>query len=53
VAALIGEYVKAGGPPEAGAPRGGLPAERWALGWHRVWVSDWYAEQVERGWAGA
>jgi hypothetical protein len=48
---LIGAYIKAGGASSALADRGGLPAERWALGWHRVWVANWFAEQVERGWA--
>ena len=52
VAALITAYIKAGGPPETAAPRGGIPAPNWALGWHRIWISDWYAEQLERGWAG-
>jgi Phosphotransferase enzyme family len=52
VAALITGYVKAGGPHEAAAPRGNLPPQCWALGWHRVWISDWYTEQIERGWAG-
>jgi hypothetical protein len=52
VAALISAYIRAGGPPEAAAPRGDLPAPHWAVGWHRVWISDWYAEQIERGWAG-
>jgi hypothetical protein len=52
VISLISAYIRAGGPREADAPRGGLPAPDWALGWHQVWISDWYAEQVERGWAG-
>jgi hypothetical protein len=52
VAALIGAYIEAGGPPESAAPRGGVPAANWALGWHRIWISDWYVEQIERGWAG-
>jgi Phosphotransferase enzyme family len=51
-ATLISAYIAAGGQPEAAAPRGGLPAHIWALGWHRVWIADWYAEQIERGWAG-
>jgi hypothetical protein len=50
-AALISAYIAAGGPPEAAAFRGGLPAHIWALVWHRVWIADWYAEQIERGWA--
>ncbi|MGH8904566.1 MAG: phosphotransferase family protein [Egibacteraceae bacterium] len=48
---LIESYVAAGGPPDALARRGGLDAASWALGWHRVWVADWFAEQIERGWA--
>lgn len=48
---LIESYVAAGGPPQALARRGGLDAASWALGWHRVWVVDWFAEQMERGWA--
>lgn len=48
---LIKSYVAAGGPHEALAMRGGLDAASWALGWHRVWVVDWFAEQIERGWA--
>lgn len=36
VAALIRAYISAGGPVEAAAARGGLPAQDWALGWHRV-----------------
>jgi hypothetical protein len=50
---LISAYMAAGGPPEAAAPRGGLPAHIWALAWHRIWIADWYAEQIERGWAGS
>jgi Phosphotransferase enzyme family len=52
-ASLISAYIAAGGPPEAAAPRGGIPAHIWALAWHRVWIADWYAEQIERGWAGS
>jgi hypothetical protein len=32
-------YVAAGGTPEVLSDRGGLPAEAWALGWHRVRVA--------------
>lgn len=52
VAVLIDAYVSAGGAVEAAETRGGLPAQDWALAWHRIWVCDWYAEQIERGWAG-
>lgn len=48
---LIESYVAAGGPRQALAARGGLDAASWALGWHRVWVADWFAQQVDRGWA--
>lgn len=39
--ALIEQYVHAGGHPDAIADRGGLPAEHWALGWHRVQAATW------------
>ncbi|MFE9662925.1 aminoglycoside phosphotransferase family protein [Streptomyces sp. NPDC005955] len=45
---LLEQYVTAGGTPDALAPRGGLAAERWALGWHRVWVVEWFMEQSVR-----
>jgi hypothetical protein len=48
---LIETYVAAGGEPQALTARGGLNAASWALGWHRVWVADWYASQIQRGWA--
>jgi hypothetical protein len=48
---LIGSYVALGGDRQALAARGGLDAASWALGWHRIWVADWFAEQVELGWA--
>ncbi len=38
---LIEQYVHAGGHREALADRGGLSAERWALGWHRVQAAHW------------
>lgn len=45
---LIETYIAAGGHPNALASRGGLAAERWALGWHRVWVISWYLDQAVR-----
>jgi aminoglycoside/choline kinase family phosphotransferase len=39
--ALIERYVHTGGHPDALADRGGLPAEYWALGWHRVQAAHW------------
>ncbi|MER6396653.1 aminoglycoside phosphotransferase family protein [Kitasatospora sp. NPDC001603] len=44
--ALIGAYIAAGGHPDALARRGGLPPERWALGWHRVWAVEWFLTQA-------
>ncbi|MEU3032440.1 aminoglycoside phosphotransferase family protein [Streptomyces incarnatus] len=41
-------YVTEGGTPDALAERGGLPAEKWALGWHRVWAVEWFMEQSIR-----
>lgn len=48
---LMEAYVASGGLRQALAMRGGLDAPSWALGWHRVWVIDWFVEQIERGWA--
>lgn len=48
---LIESYVAEGGPRQTLATRDGLDAASWALGWHRVWVVDWFTEQIERGWA--
>jgi hypothetical protein len=48
--ALIEAYVNAGGHPAALADRAGLPAEAWALGWHRIWAADWYLQQLDMGW---
>ena len=42
--ALIEQYVRAGGHHEALADRGGLPAEYWALGWHRIQAAHWLLE---------
>ena len=48
--AHITAYVQAGGHHAAQADRAGLPAEAWALGWHRLWAADWYLQQLEMGW---
>ncbi|MBT2393695.1 phosphotransferase [Streptomyces sp. ISL-1] len=41
-------YVTEGGTPDALAERGGLAAENWALGWHRMWAVEWFMEQAIR-----
>ncbi|MEU3985720.1 aminoglycoside phosphotransferase family protein [Streptomyces sp. NPDC026672] len=41
-------YVREGGAPDALAARGGLAAEKWALGWHRIWAVEWFMEQSIR-----
>ncbi|MBS2553421.1 phosphotransferase [Catenulispora sp. NL8] len=41
-------YVAAGGNENTLAKRGGLAAEAWALGWHRVWAIEWFLEQSVR-----
>jgi hypothetical protein len=46
----IAAYVTAGGHRAALATRAGLPAEAWALGWHRIWAADWYLQQLEMHW---
>ncbi|MBO0876919.1 MAG: phosphotransferase [Pseudonocardia sp.] len=38
---LMQAYVHAGGDPAALTDRGGLPPERWALGWHRIQAAHW------------
>ncbi|MGH3720830.1 MAG: phosphotransferase family protein [Pseudonocardiaceae bacterium] len=38
---LLERYVHIGGHRDALTDRGGLPAERWALGWHRVQAATW------------
>lgn len=48
--ALITAYVEAGGHRAALADRAGLPAEAWALGWHRMWAADWFLRQLDLGW---
>lgn len=45
---MIRGYVAAGGHRAACAERGGLPAELWALGWHRVSAATWYLQQAAR-----
>ncbi|MFB6613117.1 phosphotransferase family protein [Streptomyces sp. NPDC056367] len=45
---FLEQYVTAGGTPDALAPRGGLTAESWALGWHRMWAVEWFMEQAIR-----
>lgn len=44
VTELLRAYLDAGGPEEAMADRGGLPAERWAGGWFKMWVAEWFLE---------
>ncbi|MEU9170864.1 aminoglycoside phosphotransferase family protein [Streptomyces sp. NPDC048420] len=41
-------YVTEGGTPDTLAERGGLHAEKWALGWHRMWAVEWFMEQSIR-----
>ncbi|MFJ2187748.1 phosphotransferase family protein [Kitasatospora sp. NPDC087861] len=43
---FIEAYVATGGAKDALAERGGLPTEQWALGWHRIWASEWFMEQA-------
>jgi hypothetical protein len=43
--ALIDAYAAAGGDDRATSNRAGLPPARWALGWHRIWITDWYLDQ--------
>ncbi|MEV5522319.1 phosphotransferase family protein [Streptomyces pseudogriseolus] len=45
---FLEQYVTAGGTPDALVPRGGLTAENWALGWHRMWAVEWFMEQSIR-----
>jgi hypothetical protein len=48
VSELITAYVAAGGPPEATADRGGLPAHVWASGWDKLWIVEWFLESTFR-----
>jgi hypothetical protein len=43
---MLDAYIRAGGPPEAAATRGGLPPERWAFAWHRLWIVEWFLAQA-------
>ncbi|MEU8890354.1 aminoglycoside phosphotransferase family protein [Streptomyces sp. NPDC048442] len=45
---FLEQYVTAGGTPDALAQRGGLSAQAWALGWHRMWAVEWFMEQAVR-----
>ncbi|MFD3580398.1 aminoglycoside phosphotransferase family protein [Streptomyces sp. NPDC058644] len=45
---FIEQYVTEGGTPDVLAQRGGLSAEQWALGWHRMWAVEWFMEQSIR-----
>ncbi|MFD7664008.1 phosphotransferase family protein [Streptomyces sp. NPDC059788] len=45
---FIESYVNEGGAPDALAERGCLAAEKWALGWHRMWAVEWFMEQSIR-----
>ncbi|MER5382653.1 aminoglycoside phosphotransferase family protein [Streptomyces sp. NPDC002688] len=45
---FLDAYVTEGGTPDALSERGGLPAEKWALGWHRMWAVEWFMEQSIR-----
>ncbi|BCM69411.1 hypothetical protein EASAB2608_04745 [Streptomyces sp. EAS-AB2608] len=45
---FLESYVTEGGTPDALAERGGLPPEKWALGWHRIWAVEWFTEQSIR-----
>lgn len=46
--AFLEDYVAAGGSSDTLADRGGLTAEAWALGWHRVWAIEWFLDQSVR-----
>ncbi|MDM4723274.1 phosphotransferase [Micromonospora sp. WMMA1363] len=39
-------YIHAGGDPRVLDPRGGQPADVWALGWHRLWSAAWFLRQA-------
>ncbi|QOC89665.1 phosphotransferase [Micromonospora craniellae] len=43
---LLTRYVQAGGHPHALSDRAGLPAETWALAWHRIWAAETLLHQA-------
>jgi hypothetical protein len=43
---LLDAYLAVGGARQAAETRGGLDPARWAYGWHRLWVVEWYLEQA-------
>lgn len=43
---LLNHYVHAGGHPYALRDRAGLPAETWALTWHRIWAAETLLHQA-------
>lgn len=45
----IEAYVANGGTRRARTRRGGLPAEYWALGWHRLWSAAWLLRLIAAG----
>jgi phosphotransferase family enzyme len=45
---LLDAYLMVGGPAEAKADRGGLPAHVWAGGWDKMWITEWFMESSWR-----
>ncbi|MFY1673932.1 aminoglycoside phosphotransferase [Plantactinospora sp. WMMB334] len=43
---LLVRYVESGGHPDALTDRAGLPAEVWALAWHRIWAAETLLQQT-------
>ncbi|MFB9238370.1 hypothetical protein ACFFWC_22915 [Plantactinospora siamensis] len=43
---LLHRYIHAGGHPHALKPRADLPAETWALAWHRIWAAETLLHQA-------
>jgi Phosphotransferase enzyme family len=48
LAAMIDQYLRAGGDPAITQPVAGRPAVTWALAWHRVWAAHWYLTHAVR-----